>query len=113
MTMSVVTSVNTVGSKKLPPWAARLPAVTTLAPFLTGSAMCASTFSTAFMSISGPMTAPRSNPGGLGEAFDEGVIDAVLHQDAVGVDARPRRMTREKYSLTLVDCRVLAIDGWK
>ena len=31
MTMSVVTSVNTVGSKKLPPCAARLPPVTTLA----------------------------------------------------------------------------------
>ena len=62
MTMSVVTSVNTVGSKKLPPWAARLPPVTTLAPFLTASAMCASTFSTAFMSISGPITAPGSNP---------------------------------------------------
>src|ERR1700694_3356741 len=58
MTMSVVTSVSTVGSKKLPPWAARLPPVTTLAPFLTASAMCASTFSTAFLSI----TAPGSNP---------------------------------------------------
>ena len=42
--------------------AARLPPVTTLAPFLTASAMCASTFSTAFMSISGPITAPGSNP---------------------------------------------------
>jgi len=51
MTMSVVTSVSTVGSKKLPPCAARLPLVTTLAPFSTASAMCASTFSTAFMSI--------------------------------------------------------------
>jgi hypothetical protein len=62
MTMSVVTSVSTVGSKKLPPWAARLPPVTILAPFLTASAMCASTFSTAFMSIRGPITAPGSNP---------------------------------------------------
>jgi hypothetical protein len=35
MTMSVVTSVKTVGSKKLPPCAARLPPVTILAPFLT------------------------------------------------------------------------------
>jgi len=42
--------------------AARLPPVTTLAPFLTASAMCASTFATAFMSISGPITAPGSNP---------------------------------------------------
>jgi hypothetical protein len=39
-----------------------LPPVTTLAPFLTASAMCASTFSTAFMSISGPITAPGSTP---------------------------------------------------
>src|SRR5213082_1565383 len=92
--MSVVTSVNTVGSKKLPPCAARLPPRTTLAPFLTASAMCASTFSTAFMSISGPITAPRLEPvgdlhrtGGLGEALGKGVIDAVLHQDAVGADA--------------------------
>src|ERR1700758_2425548 len=45
MTMSVVTSVKTVGSKKLPPCAARLPPVMTLAPYLTASAMCASTFS--------------------------------------------------------------------
>jgi hypothetical protein len=44
MTMSVATSVSTVGSKKLPPCAARLPPVTILAPFLTASAMCASTF---------------------------------------------------------------------
>src|SRR6266852_2772988 len=91
MTMSVVTSVSTVGSKKLPPCAARLPPVTTLAPFFSASAMCASTFSSAFMSISGPITAPGSNPsaifnrtGGLGEALGEGVVDAVLHQDAVG-----------------------------
>jgi hypothetical protein len=50
MTMSVVTSVSTVGSKKVPPCAARLPPMTTLAPFLTASAMCASTFPTASMS---------------------------------------------------------------
>src|SRR6516164_6383039 len=46
MTMSVVTSVKTVGSKKVPPSAERLPPVTTLAPFFTASAICASTFST-------------------------------------------------------------------
>jgi hypothetical protein len=62
MTMSVVTSVSTVGSKKVPPSALRLPPTATLAPFLTASAMCASTFSTAFMSIKGPITAPGSNP---------------------------------------------------
>jgi hypothetical protein len=38
------------------PCAARLPPVTTLAPFFKASAMCASTFSTAFMSMSGPIT---------------------------------------------------------
>jgi hypothetical protein len=40
MTISVVTSVKTVGSKQLPPCAARLPPVTVLALFLTASAMC-------------------------------------------------------------------------
>jgi hypothetical protein len=76
MTMSVVTSVSTVGSKKEPPSADRLPPMTTFGPLLTASAMCASTFSTAFMSISGPITAPRLEPvgdlhraGGLGEAW--------------------------------------------
>jgi hypothetical protein len=46
------------------------------------------------MSISGPITAPGSKPvgdfhraGGLGESLGKGVIDAVLHQDAVGADA--------------------------
>src|SRR5215472_11112600 len=94
MTMSVVTSVSTVGSKKVPPSALRLPPSATLAPFLTASAMCASTFSTAFMSISGPITAPGSNPvgdlhgtRGLRQPLGEGVIDAVLHQNAVGAYA--------------------------
>src|ERR1700736_2661746 len=93
MTMSVVTSVSTVGSKKLPPCAARLPPVTTLAPFLTASAMWASTFSTAFMPISGPITAPAPTAGdlhrsgGLSKALRERVVDAVLHQNAVGADA--------------------------
>ena len=36
--------------------------MTTLAPFFTASAMRASTFSTAFLSMSGPITAPGSNP---------------------------------------------------
>jgi hypothetical protein len=76
----VVTSANTVGSKKLPPCAARLPPRTTLAPFLTASAMCASTFSTAFISMSGPDHSTRVEPvgdlhraGGLGEARGKGV----------------------------------------
>jgi hypothetical protein len=36
MTMSVVTSVKTVGSKKLPPWAARLPPGDHLGALLDG-----------------------------------------------------------------------------
>ena len=42
-----------------------LTPVTILAPFLTASAICASTFSTAFMSISGPITAPRTSTFGV------------------------------------------------
>ena len=52
--------------------------------------MYASTFSTAFMSISGPITAPELEPvsdlyrpGGLGQPLGKGVVDAVLHQDAL------------------------------
>jgi hypothetical protein len=93
MTMSVVTSVNTVGSKKLPPCAARLPPVTTLAPFFSASAMCASTFSTAFHVNERPDYSTRLEPagnlhgtGGLGEALGKGVVDAVLHQNPVGAD---------------------------
>jgi hypothetical protein len=48
--------------EKAAPLGGALAAGTTLAPFLTASAMCASTFSTAFMSIRGPITAPGSNP---------------------------------------------------
>jgi hypothetical protein len=57
------------------------------------SAICASTFSTAFMSISGPITARLEavgdlhRNGGLGQPLGEGVVDAVLHQDEVGADA--------------------------
>ena len=92
--MSVVTPVSTVGSKKLPPSAWRLPPTTTLAPFCTASAMCSSTFSTAFMSISGPITTPGSTPlptfiapAASARRLRERVVDAVLHQDAVGADA--------------------------
>ena len=92
--MSVVTSVSTVGSKNVPPSAWRLPPVTTLAPLATASAMCSSTFSTASMSISGPIVDARFEAVAdlhradcLGESLGEGVVDAVLHQDAVGADA--------------------------
>ena len=91
MTMSVVTSVKTVGSKNVPPSADRLPPVTTFAPFLTASAMCASTFSTAFNVDERPDHRTRLEPigdlhgtGGFGEPLGKRVIDAILHQDAVG-----------------------------
>jgi len=77
-TLSVVTSVSTVGSKKVPPSADRLPPVTTLAPFFTASAMCASTFSTAIMSNEGPDHGARvaavgdlHRAGSLGKALGE------------------------------------------
>jgi hypothetical protein len=53
---------STVGSKKLPPSAWRLPPVTILAPPLTASAMCFSTLSIASMLISGPWVTPASVP---------------------------------------------------
>ncbi|MCY1304306.1 hypothetical protein D9M70_540530 [compost metagenome] len=56
------TSTRMVGSKKLPPRACGLPPATTLAPLLTASAMCSSTFFTAFSSISGPVVVPSSRP---------------------------------------------------
>jgi hypothetical protein len=93
MTVSVVTSVSTVGSKKLPPCAARLPPVTTLAPFLTASAICASTLLDRLHVDQRADHRARLEPignlhraGGLGP-LGEGVVDAVLHQDTVGADA--------------------------
>src|SRR5450755_2405393 len=56
------TSDSTVGSKKVPPSAWRLPPVTILAPCLTASAMCFSTLSIASMLISGPWVTPASVP---------------------------------------------------
>src|SRR6516225_3604524 len=55
--------------------------------------MCASTFSTAFISINGPMppsARSRRRPplrGRLGEPLGKSVIDAVLRQNAVGAGA--------------------------
>jgi hypothetical protein len=46
----------------MPPLGGPLAAGHNLRPFLTAAAMCASTFSTAFMSISGPITATRLEP---------------------------------------------------
>jgi hypothetical protein len=80
--------------RRLKEAAACLPPVMTLAPFLTASAMCASTFSTAFMLNEGPDRGARLEPvgdlhraRGLGDALGKGVVDAVLHQDPVGSDA--------------------------
>ena len=65
-----------------------------LGALLDASAMCALTFSTAFMLMSGPITAPGSNPSATFMApavsarrLGNGIVDAVLHQDAVGADA--------------------------
>ena len=65
--MSVVTSVSTVGSKKLPPnlyvdGGRRVAASDHLGALPDRLGMCASTFSTAFMSIIGPITTPGLNP---------------------------------------------------
>ena len=72
-----------------------LPPVETLAPFLTASAICASTFSNAFRFDQRPDHRTRLEPvgdlhraGGLGKALGKGVIDAVLHQDAVGAETQ-------------------------
>ena len=92
--MSVFTSASTVGWKILPPLSWRLPPVTTRAPLPTASVMCSSTFSTAFMSISGPCITPSSRPlptfiaaDFVGELLRECVVDAVLHEEAVRADA--------------------------
>ena len=94
MTMSVVTSVKTVGSKKLPPWAARLPPVTTLAALLQGVGdMRLDLLARLHVDQRADHrtrlepVGDLHRPGGLGEALGEGVVDAVLHQDAVGADA--------------------------
>jgi hypothetical protein len=77
----------------VPPSVERLPPVTTLAPFFTASAMCASTFSTAFISISGPITARGANPSATfiappisARPFVKGAVNTILHQNAVGLD---------------------------
>jgi len=63
-----------------------LPPVTTLAPFLTASAMCASTFSTALVSIKGPITAPGANPSGnlhRAGVFKEAGADGIVLESGV------------------------------
>jgi hypothetical protein len=79
MTMSVVTSVSTVGSKKLPPCAARLPPVTILTPLdRVGDVLLdlldrlgvdqRRDYRTRFKPVG-----DLHRPGGLGEALGEGV----------------------------------------
>ena len=60
--MSGFTPVTTVGWKKVPPSACRLPPVTTLPPPATTSAICSSTLSTAAALISGPVVTPAFSP---------------------------------------------------
>jgi len=56
-------SVSTIGSKKVPSHARRLPPVTTLAPFLTAFAQSGIDLLDRSMSINGPITEPP----GIGE----------------------------------------------
>ncbi len=60
--ISFVTPVRIVGSKKLNPLECGLPPLSTFAPLLVASAICSSTFATAFVSISGPCVVPDSKP---------------------------------------------------
>src|SRR5437773_133218 len=60
--LPILTLARTVGSKKVPPSAWRLPPVRIFAPLASASLMCSSTFSTAALSMSGPCTTPGSMP---------------------------------------------------
>ncbi len=92
--MSVVTPESTVGSKKVWPSSERLPPVSTLAPLDSASFTWASTLSTAAGLISGPgrcrldavANLQRLHP--RGELLDEGVMHALLDEDAVGAGRR-------------------------
>jgi ParB family chromosome partitioning protein len=94
MTMSVVTSVSTVGSKKLPPCAARFAAQDDLGALLDGVGNVRLDLLDRLHVDQRPDHRARleavgdlHRAGGLGEALGKGVIDAVPHQDAVGADA--------------------------
>jgi hypothetical protein len=90
MTMSVVTSVSTVGSKKLPPSAARLPPVTTLAPFFFHGVGDVRLDLLDRLHVDQGADHPTRlepvgdlhGPGGLGQPLGQGGVDAILHQDA-------------------------------
>ncbi len=91
---SEVTSARIVGSKKVPPSACRLPPTTTRAPLARASAMCSSTFAPPPRRSAGPArdalasaVADLEPAHARRELLGEGVVDAVLHQDAVGADA--------------------------
>jgi hypothetical protein len=92
--MSVVTSVNTVGSKKLPPLRGALAAEDDLGALLDRVGDVRLDLLDRLHVDQRADHRARLEPvcnlhraGGLGEAFGEGVVDAVLHQDAVGADA--------------------------
>jgi|HubBroStandDraft_6_1064221.scaffolds.fasta_scaffold06721_7 hypothetical protein len=93
MTMSVVTSVSTVGSKKLPPCAA-LAAGDDLGTLLYGVGDVRLDLLDRLHVDQWPDHRAGLEPvgdlhrtGGLGEPLGEGVVDAVLHQNAIGTDA--------------------------
>src|SRR5258708_32767084 len=99
MTMSVVTSVSTVGSKKLPPTSmlmggGALAAGDHLGALLDGVGDVRLDLLDRLHVDQGADHGTRLEPvgdlhgtSGLGEALGKGVIDAVLHQDAVGAHA--------------------------
>ena len=83
-----------VGSKNVPPSAWRLPPSAIRPPLASASATCSSTLATALSSISGPCSvAPGQAVAhaqllhGVDQLGDEGVVHAVLHQQAIGADA--------------------------
>src|SRR6478609_10304 len=81
MSISGVTSVSTVGAKKVPASyfspESRSPPSTRLAPLPTASETCRSIFSIAPSSISGPVV----------EHAEEGFGQGTVHEDPVGADA--------------------------
>ncbi len=85
----------TVGSKKEPPLAWRLPPARIVAPPVTASATCSSTFRPRPVSISGPRTDAAVLEAGTDfqlrdlrrQLVDEFVMDARLYQKAIGADA--------------------------
>ncbi len=92
--MSGVTPPTTDGRRRRAGRQRALPPVRTLAPLLTASPTSVSTFSMASSLISGPIGCRPPRPGrrrassrAVDQAAGEAVVDAGLHEDAVGADA--------------------------